>query len=237
MVQYGYRRARNKYTFKFKLTNGHQHYDTSHTRTTTISGIPMVLMPKVIGMEALSENSITSKTLQPIKGPDKQTTQKARPRGNVLQRPETPSPQSGKKRMQPDTMTTPTAPRHKKTQQTHQEEILLPPVILNVKEGFQRFEEEDNSMEEDKSGLEYISQYNTSPEVLFEESTYPYLQNFCDLTGELAGLASLLKKQGHLEDILKDEAVAKNLEELAGILPATPIDLLKERSSSYLILS
>ena len=139
MVQYGYRRARNKYTFKFKLTNGHQHYDTSHTRTTTISGIPMVLMPKVIGMEALSENSITSKTLQPIKGPDKQTTQKARPRGNVLQRPETPSPQSGKKRMQPDTMTTPTAPRHKKTQQTHQEEILLPPVILNVKEGFQRF--------------------------------------------------------------------------------------------------
>ena len=59
---------------------------------------------------------------------------------------------------------------------------------------------------------------------MFEESTYPYLQNFCGLTGELAGLALSLKKQGHLEDILKDEAVAKNLEELAGIIPATPID-------------
>ena len=120
-------------------------------------------MPKIIGMEALAENSITSKTLQPVKGPDKQTTQKARPRGNVLQRPETPSPQSGKKRTQPDTMTTPTAPRHKKTQQTHQEEILLPPVILDVEEGFQCFEEEDNPMEEDEPGLEYISQYDTPP--------------------------------------------------------------------------
>ena len=126
--------------------------------------------------------------------------------------------------MQPDTMMTPTASRHKKTQQTHQEEILLPPVILDVEEGFQRFEEEDNPMEEDEPGLKYISQYDTPPKVLFEESTYPYLQNFHDLTGELTGLAASLKKQGLLEDILKDEAIAKNLEELAGILPAAPID-------------
>ena len=121
-------------------------------------------------------------------------------------------------------MTTPTARRHKKTQQTHQDEIFRPPVILNVEEGSQRFEEEDNPMEEDEPNLEYISQYETPPEVLFEESTYPYLQNFCDLTGELTGLAALLKKQGHLEDIIKDETITKNLEELAGILPAAPID-------------
>ena len=46
-------------------------------------------MPKVIGME-VAENSIPSKNLQPVKGPDKQTTHKTRPRGNQLRRPETP---------------------------------------------------------------------------------------------------------------------------------------------------
>ena len=33
-----------------------------------------------------------------------------------------------------------------------------------------------------------------------------------------------LKNQGHLEDILKDETVTRNLEDLAEILPATPIN-------------
>ena len=42
-------------------------FDSSHTRTTTISETPTVLMPKIIGMEVLAENSITSKTYSPLK--------------------------------------------------------------------------------------------------------------------------------------------------------------------------
>ena len=181
-------------------------------------------MPKIIRMEVHSENSIPPKITQPVKGPDKPPTQKTRPQINQLQRPETPSPISGKKRTQPDTMTMPTAQRYKKTQQSNQEENTLPPITFKTEDKYNGLEEDNYPMEEDESSLEYISQCDTTPEVPFEESTYPHLLNFRKLLGELTGLAASLKNQGHLEDILKDETVARNLEDLAEILPATPIN-------------
>ena len=63
-----------------------------------------------------------------------------------------------------------------------------------------------------------------TPEVPFEEPTYPYLYEFCNLLGELTGLTSSLKSQGCLEDILKDEITTKNLEELSEMLPTMPIN-------------
>ena len=121
-------------------------------------------------------------------------------------------------------MTTPTAQRYKKTQQSNQEENTLPPITFETEDKYNGLEEDNYPMEEDKSSLEYISQCDTTPEVPFEESTYPHLLNFHNLLGELTGLAASLKNQGHLEDILKDETVTRNLEDLAEILPATPIN-------------